>query len=79
MDSPGGRYKSYYRYNMNPRKYDYEHRGLLDKIMSKTIIRHAESSPALEFVLNVFENSLIFIYKYADKVNNFKNITKYNR
>ena len=79
MDSPGGRYKNYYRYNPNPRKYDYEHNGLLNRLMSRTIIRHSESSLALQFVLNVFEQSIIFIFKYADKIKNFKNITKYNR
>lgn len=79
MESPGGRYKNYYRFNRNPRKYDYAHEGILNRSMSRALLAKAGSSPALAFVLEAVENTLVFMFHYVDKLKDFKNITKFNR
>lgn len=79
MESPGGRYKNYYRFNRNPRKYDYMHEGILNMSMSRALLAKTAVSPALTFVLETVESALVFLFHYADKLKNFKNITKYNR
>lgn len=68
----GTRYR--YNYMWESRKnlpYNYEANGLLNKIMSKGIV-YSKNKP-LQLMLNFYEQSLIFLMKYVDRLKYFKN------
>ena len=68
----GTRYR--YNYVWEDRKnlpYNYEVNGLLNKIMSRSITE-SRNEP-LRFMLNFYEQSLIFLMKYIDRLKYFKN------
>ena len=51
--------------------YDYEHKGLLSKIMSHKIVEN--HNIILQLIMQFYEKSLIFVMKYTDILKNFKN------
>ena len=53
VNCTGGRYKHYYKFNSQDILYDFEHEGLLDKLMSRSIIESKNS--ILRVVLCVIE------------------------
>ena len=77
VNCTGGRYKHYYKFNSQDIPYDFEHKGLLNKLMSRNIIESKNS--ILQVVLCVIEESIIFITKYIKSLKNFKNYTVKNR
>ena len=77
IDKVGSRYNYYYKFETEPIVYDYEHKGLLNRIMSSAILR--SENKLLKFTLGSFESSLLFVLKYIDRLKGFKNYTKNNR
>lgn len=77
VNNTGGRYRYYYKFNSSDGRYDFEHDGLLDKLMSHSITD--TNNIILRFVLSVIENSIVFISKYIDSLKSFKNYVKKNR
>lgn len=73
----GERSAGYYRYTKGPIEYDYEHRGLMSRIMSHVITD--SNSKHVQGMIGAIENSLIFVMKYIGVLKNFKNYTHYNR
>lgn len=74
----GTRYDNYSLWESTKQtKYDFKRDGLLNKIMSKNIVN--TDNPILKIMLNIYEYSIIFIFKYIDILKNFKNIHWSNR
>lgn len=73
----GNRTSAYYRYSKGPMEYDYEHRGLMSRIMSHVITESKNEN--VQGVISTIENSLVFVMKYIGVLKDFKNYTKYNR
>lgn len=74
----GTRYIDYYLWeNKKYSPYNYEKDGLLKYIMSSKIVN--SNSSILQFVLNYYEKSLIFVMKYVDRLKHFKNYHWKNR
>lgn len=74
----GTKYKDYCLWEDRKNSpYDYERNGLLKHIMSNKIVN--SNSSILQFVLNYYEKSLIFVMKYADRLKHFKNYHWKNR
>ena len=63
--------------NIKHQPYDYTKDGLLQHIMSNSIVN--TTNPVLKFLLQYVETSLIFVMKYTDILKNFKNIHWKNR
>lgn len=57
--------------------YDYKKEGLVQHIMSPAIIN--AKNPITKYIINVYESSIIFVFKYIDELKNFKNIHWKNR
>lgn len=57
--------------------YDYGRNGLLKYIMSNKIVN--SDSSILQFILNYYEKSLIYLMKYVDRLKHFKNYHWKNR
>jgi len=57
--------------------YDYEHNGLVNRILSHKI--HDTSNPFLKYMVDVYERSLVYCMKYIDMLANFINYNKWNR
>ena len=57
--------------------YDYKRKGLLQHIMSKRIVN--TKNVMLQNTLKYFEQSLIFVMKYIDRLKHFKNYHWKNR
>ena len=84
IEPAGKRGESYYKFSIGPIEYDYEHRGLLRRIMSNVLTKVMDDGDqtrnlALKGTMGAFENSLVFISTYLDVLKNFTNVTKYNR
>lgn len=74
----GTRYKDFYLWeDRKYTPYNYEREGLLQHIMSNKIVNSQNS--ILQFILNYYEKSIIFILKYIDRLKNFKNYHWKNR
>lgn len=74
----GTRYYNYHKWEIvNHKPYDYAKDGLLNKIMSNTILN--TTNPVLQIILQYIESSLVFVMKYVDILKNFKNIYWKNR
>lgn len=73
----GKRKEYYYKYDKLDSRYDWKHQGILTHIMSNAITSSKNS--ILRYMLGIFENSLIFILRYVDKLHDFKNYIKCNR
>ena len=57
--------------------YDYEHNGLVNRILSHKI--YNTTNPFLKYIVEVYERSLIYCMKYADILANFINYNWRNR
>lgn len=84
VEPTGKRGEMYYKFARGPLEYDYEHKGLLRRVMSNVLVKvmddnNPTKNKALKGVLSSIENSIVFISKYIDTLKNFKNVTKYNR
>lgn len=66
------RYKWYERLGNN--KYNYARYGLLNKCLPKILFK---GNPILVSFLQLIDLRLIMLFKYIDKIKNFKNITSY--
>ena len=74
----GTRFLEYRKWeNIKHASYDYAKDGLLRYIMSPAIVN--TTNPALKFLLQYVEVSLMFAMKYTDVLKNFKNIHWKNR
>lgn len=74
----GMRFDKYYKWEkVKHSPYDYKRNGLLNKIMSNSILN--TTNPALKIILQYVESSLVFVMKYTDVLKNFKNIHWKNR
>lgn len=74
----GTRFINYDKWeNIKNKPYNYEKDGLLNKIMSNSIVNTTNS--ILKFILCFIESSLVFLMKYTDILKNFKNIHWRNR
>lgn len=70
--SNGMRFIEYRKWeNKKHLPYDYAKDGLLQHIMSPTIVY--TSNNILKYLLNYVESSLMFVMKYTDILKNFKN------
>lgn len=77
VNRTGNRYNYYYKFNSIPAEYDYEHNGIVNHIMSKSIFN--SNNEILAFIVTVIDNSLIFVSQYINELKNFKNYIKKNR
>jgi hypothetical protein len=74
----GTRFNNYYKWEkIKYQPYNYVRDGLLNKIMSNSILK--TTNPILKIILQFVESSLIFSMKYTDVLKNFKNIHWKNR
>lgn len=77
-NSNGNRYKIYKQYEHRLHSpYDYETNGLLNRILSNKI--YNTTNPILKYILSVYEQSIIYLLKYVDILENFFNYNKFNR
>ena len=78
INTSGTRYKRFKNLEKTGEQaYDYEKNGLLNKLMSHTIIE--SNNEILKNILSFFEKSMIFLMKYTKELQNFKNIPYKNR
>ena len=74
----GTRYKDYRLWeDKKYSPYDYENNGLLQHIISRKIV--STTNPVLKFMLNYYEESIVFVLKYIDRLKHFKNYHRSNR
>lgn len=57
--------------------YDYEKNGILVNLMSSKIT--SSKNEILQYILNFFEKSILFLIKYTDELKHFKDIHWKNR
>lgn len=68
----GYRYRDYYKWELTKQSpYNYERNGLLKHIMSRNITNSKNS--VLFIIKSYFEQSIIFLLKYVDRLKHFKN------
>ncbi len=77
VNSVENRYKYYYKYSKNSKTMDVDD-NYMNYVMSRVIIL-TNTSELLKFMLEVISKSIKFLFKYVDRVKNFKNYLKYNR
>ena len=74
----GSRYNRYYLWdNVKNQEYDYKNKGLIQYIMSSKIVN--SENHILRTILSYFEQSIIFLLKYVDRLKHFKNYHWKNR
>lgn len=73
----GTRYKNYCDWGNTNQSYNYVKNGLIQHIMSHNIAY--TKNKILSSLLIYFEESLIFLLKYVDRLKNFKNYHWKNR
>ena len=74
----GSRYNRYYLWdNIKNQEYDYKNKGLIQYIMSSKIAN--SENHILRTILSYFEQSIIFLLKYVDRLKHFKNYHWKNR
>ena len=74
----GERYVNYKLWeNTKQTPYNYEHEGLVKRIVSKPIAN--TDNPVLKIILQFYESSIVFVLKYIDILKNFKNVHWKNR
>ena len=74
----GYRYRDYYLWESTKQTpYNYEREGLVKRLVSKPISQ--SENPILKLVLQIYETSVVFIFKYIDILKNFKNVHWKNR
>lgn len=57
--------------------YDYENNGLIKHLLSNQIVN--SKNIILQYILQYYEKSIIFMLKYVDRLKNFKNYHAKNR
>lgn len=82
----GNRFDNYYKWGYVPNApYDYRRNGLLKHLMSKIIVDAATNEDGewrknvLGTTLNFIETSFVFLMKYTERLQNFKNYAYTNR
>ena len=74
----GTRYIGYNKWNkMKQAPYDYEDRGLLQHILSHKLTE--SKNPITQYMLKVYEKSIIHVLKSIDNLKHFKNFYWKNR
>ena len=74
----GNRYNDYKLWESTKlTPYDYEHSGLVKRIVSKPIAN--TDNPIFKIVLKYYESSIVFLLKYVDILKHFKDIHWKNR
>lgn len=74
----GTRYENYSEWDsLKNNLYDYKRKGLIRHLLSKTIIN--TNNDTLKIMLTYFEQSIIFVLKYVDRLKHFKNYHWKNR
>lgn len=74
----GSRYKNYCLWESRKYSpYDYKRNGLIKHILSNKIVN--TNNPILKSILIYYEESIIFVLKYIDKLKHFKNFHWKNR
>ena len=63
--------------NVKNQEYDYKNKGLIQYIMSSKIVN--SENHILRTILSYFEQSIIFLLKYVDRLKHFKNYHWKNR
>lgn len=74
----GTRYKDYRVWqNRKYAPYDYENEGIVQHIMSNRIVD--TDNQTLKILLAYFEQSIVYVLKYVDRLKHFKNYHWKNR
>ena len=74
----GTRYENYSEWgSLKNNPYDYKRKGLIRHLLSRTIIN--TNNETLKIILSYFEQSIIFLLKYVDRLKHFKNYHWKNR
>ena len=74
----GSKYNNYKLWESTKQTpYDYEHHGLMKRIVSKPIAN--TDNPILKIVLKFYESSIVFLLKYIDILKHFKDVHWKNR
>lgn len=74
----GTRYKDYCEWEiLKQSPYDYARNGLLQHILSRPIVQ--SKNQILKVVLSYYEQTLVFLMKYVDRLKHFKNYHWKNR
>lgn len=72
------RYEKYSEWcSLKNNPYDYKRKGLIRHLLSKTIMN--TNNNTLKIMLTYFEQSIIFLLKYVDRLKHFKNYHWKNR
>lgn len=74
----GTRFENYYKWeSVKQSPYNYKKNGLLQHLLSKRIV--TTKNHILKFLLTYYEQSIIFLLKYVDRLKHFKNYHWKNR
>lgn len=74
----GHRFRNNYLYETTLHQpYDYERNGLIKHIVSNKI--SGTENPLLSKILSFYEYSIVYMFKFADNLKNFKNFNWKNR
>lgn len=74
----GIRYENYSEWDsLKNNPYDYKRKGLIRHLLSRTIIN--TNNETLKIILSYFEQSIVFLLKYVDRLKHFKNYHWKNR
>lgn len=66
------RYRDYYKWEKRSQSpYNYEKHGLIKHLLSNKLINTNNS--VLRVILAYYENSIVFLLKYVDRLKHFKN------
>ena len=74
----GYRFRNYCEWELTKQTpYNYERNGLLQHILSRNIV--STENKVLKVILSYYEQSIIFLLKYVDRLKHFKNYHWKNR
>lgn len=74
----GHRYDNYYKWDgLKNQPYDYARNGLINKLLSQKILD--TKNRITQNILTFYEQSIIFMLKYVDRLKQFKDLSVKNR
>lgn len=66
------RFRNNYKWeNLKHQPYNYKEEGLVKHLLSNKIVN--STNPITKFFVNYFESAIVFMFKAADNLKNFKN------
>lgn len=77
-ERPGARFDIYRKWDeLQNAPYDYVNDGLNQHILTNKLMNI--TNPITQFMLDVYESTIVFVLRYVDELKNFKNVHWKNR